>query len=46
MKKFTFKKTKIKGLYLIKPKIFKDYRGVFFRYFCSDEYKNIHLYNL
>ena len=41
MKKFTFKKTKIKGLYLIKPKIFKDYRGVFFRYFCSDEYKNI-----
>ena len=39
MGKFIFKKTKIKGLYLIKPKIFQDFRGEFFRYFCSDEYK-------
>ena len=45
MKKFTFKKTKIKGLYLIKPNIFKDNRGKFFRYFCSNEYKNIFFKN-
>jgi|TARA_B100000767_G_C19647783_1_gene485375 dTDP-4-dehydrorhamnose 3,5-epimerase len=45
MKKLIFKKTKIKGLYLIKPKIFKDDRGEFFRYFCSDEYKNIFFKN-
>ncbi len=45
MGKFFFKKTKIKGLYLIKPKIFKDDRGDFFRYFCSNEYKKIFFRN-
>jgi dTDP-4-dehydrorhamnose 3,5-epimerase len=45
MSKFFFKETKIKGLYLIKPKIFKDDRGNFFRYFCSDEYKKIFFKN-
>ena len=45
MKKFSFKKTKIKGLYLIKPNIFKDNRGKFFRYFFIKEYKNIFFKN-
>ena len=34
-------KQKIKGVYLIKPNIFKDERGLFRRHFCNSEfYKN------
>ena len=36
-----FLKQKIKGVYLIKPNIFKDERGLFRRHFCNSEfYKN------
>ena len=45
MKKLKFLKTKINNLYLAKPKISKDKRGDFFRYFCSDEFKKIHFNN-
>ena len=45
MNKFIFKKTKIKDLYLLKPKTFTDHRGNFFRYFCSEEYKKVFFKN-
>ena len=33
-----FLKQKIKGVYLIKPNLFKDDRGVFRRHFCKEEF--------
>ena len=45
MNKFKFLKTYIKDLYLIKPKVFSDNRGDFFRYFCFDDYKKIFFKN-
>ncbi len=34
-----FKKTKIKDLFLIKPKTFKDKRGFFYRNYCLESFK-------
>ena len=34
-----FQKTKINGVYIIKPSSFKDKRGVFRRHFCKIEFK-------
>jgi dTDP-4-dehydrorhamnose 3,5-epimerase len=36
-----FYKKKIEGLYLIKPNVFEDVRGVFRRSFCSKEMKKV-----
>ena len=43
--KFQFIKTSFKGLYLIKSKIFKDFRGEFYRAYCKDEFSKIFFKN-
>ena len=43
--KFKFIKTNFKNLDLIKPKIFRDGRGDFFRFFCSNEFNKIFFKN-
>ena len=39
MAKFTFKKTGIKGLYIINPSVFKDERGYFMEIYNKSEFK-------
>ncbi|MFX1311067.1 MAG: dTDP-4-dehydrorhamnose 3,5-epimerase [Promethearchaeota archaeon] len=39
--KFEFLETKIKDVYVIVPKPFKDHRGMFSRAFCKNEFKEI-----
>ena len=38
-----FKKLKIKGVYLISPKPFKDSRGLFRRHFCLSEFNQYNI---
>ena len=40
-----FLKQKIKGVYIIKPNLFKDKRGVFRRHFCKNTFKKNKLSN-
>jgi dTDP-4-dehydrorhamnose 3,5-epimerase len=40
-----FQKTKIYGVYIIKPSLFKDKRGVFRRHFCKIEFKKKNIDN-
>ena len=40
-----FKKLKIKGVYLISPKPFKDSRGLFRRHFCLSEFNQYNIDN-
>ena len=34
-----FNETKIRGCFVIEPNLIEDYRGVFFRSYCEDEFK-------
>ena len=38
-----FIKQKIDGVFLIKPKLFKDDRGIFRRHFCNEEFSSYKL---
>lgn len=39
--KLNFKTTPISGLYIVSPNIIEDERGIFYRTFCADEFKEI-----
>ena len=41
MNKFKFIKTSIKDLYILEPKIHKDQRGDFYKFFSKDEFRKI-----